>query len=96
MADNCEVRIVIRPPQHAGDKGYIGAGSSYDPRPGEDWRRGNDLADGPANMATLCRVMNDIAALLEGYRNAYERDSTQVLVTQPVEAQAHPQSSGNH
>lgn len=96
MTDNCEVRIVIRPPAHHGDKGYIGAGSSYDPLPGETHRRGNDLADGPANMATLCRIMNDIAALLDGYRNAYERDNTPVASDLPVQAAQQPQPSRSH
>ena len=93
MADSCEVRIVIRPPAHPGDQGYIGAGSSYDPLPGETHRRGNDLADGPANMATLCRIMNDIAALVEGYRSAHERDNTPVA--SDLAAQQ-PQPSRSH
>lgn len=47
-------------------------------------------------MATLCRIMNDIAALLEGYRNAYERDNTPVATGLPVEAAQQPQSSRSH
>ena len=96
MADNCEVQITIRPPVHPGDKGFIAATSSYDPLPGEEHRRGSDLADGPANMATLCRVMDNIAALLEGYRSAYERDSAQALAKLPERASPQQPQSRSH
>lgn len=96
MTDNCEVHITIRPPSHPDDRGFIAATSSYDPRPGETWRRGNDLADGPANMATLCRIMSNVAALLEGYRNAHERDNAPVASDLPVEAAQRPQPNRSH
>lgn len=45
------------------ESGYLGCVSSCrKPRAGEDWRRGNDLADGPFNMETWNRIMHDIVA----------------------------------
>ena len=73
---NCEIRVVLRPPEDPTYKGYLGATISYDPLPGEGWRRGNDLSDGPANQGTLDRIMDDIAAVMAGYRNSFEQDHT--------------------
>lgn len=45
------------------DQGYIGCGvSSRKARPGEDWKRGNDLPDGPFNTETLEQIKNGIIA----------------------------------
>ena len=41
--------------------GYLGAVSrSRKPRAGEDWTRGNDLADGPLSEDTWDHIKNDI------------------------------------
>ena len=69
-----EIRLMLRMPKGLDEKGYLGASTSYAPRPGEDWRRGNDLSDGPADLTTFTRIMADIAAVMAGHRNAYERD----------------------
>jgi hypothetical protein len=71
---NCEIRIVFRVPTPEKPDGYLGATSSYDPLPEEDWRRGNDLADGPANENTVIAIFEDVRAVMEGWRKAYERD----------------------
>lgn len=40
---------------------YLGAQvMSRKPRAGEDWNRGNDLADGPYNRGTWTKIKNDI------------------------------------
>jgi len=40
---------------------YLGCQvSSRKPRPGEDWNRGNDLADGKFNEETWNRILRDI------------------------------------
>jgi len=45
------------------DKGYLGCVvSTRKPRAGEDWTRGNDLADGPFEKETWERIKNDIIA----------------------------------
>jgi len=36
--------------------------NSRKPRPGEDWHRGNDLADGKLNYETWNRILRDIIA----------------------------------
>lgn len=65
--DDIVVTIRLRP-------GYAGATVLYPPRPGEDWRRGRDLADGPLSEATIARIHQDVLAVAEGYGNAWERD----------------------
>ncbi|KKN07040.1 hypothetical protein LCGC14_1071190 [marine sediment metagenome] len=41
--------------------GYLGAmGSSRKPRAGEDWTRGNDLADGDFSQETWIEILGDI------------------------------------
>jgi hypothetical protein len=50
------------------DKGYIGAGTTYPPRDGEDWERGNDLADGDLSEGTFARISRDIRDVVEGKR----------------------------
>lgn len=41
--------------------GYLGCiGSSRKPRAGEDWTRGNDLADGDFSKETWNRILGDI------------------------------------
>jgi len=43
--------------------GYLGCGvSTRKPRPGEDWARGNDLADGEFSEGTWLRILKDIVA----------------------------------
>ena len=45
------------------DKGYLGCTvSTRKPRAGEDWTRGNDLADGPFTKETWQKIKNDIVA----------------------------------
>jgi hypothetical protein len=45
------------------DEGYLGCVSSTrKPRAGEDWTRGNDLADGHLNKETWDKIKNDIIA----------------------------------
>ncbi len=42
---------------------YLGCGvSCRKPRPGEDWTRGSDLADGKLNEETWNRILRDIIA----------------------------------
>ena len=67
-----DVRINIRIHRPSDDRpnGYIGASSSYPP----DWSTGNDLADGPITDETMEHIVDDIRAVIDGHRNAYERD----------------------
>lgn len=45
------------------DDGYLGCTASVrKPRAGEDWNRGNDLADGPFNKKTWEKIKGDIIA----------------------------------
>lgn len=45
------------------DEGYLGCTvSTRKPRAGEDWTRGNDLADGPFTKETWQEIKNDIIA----------------------------------
>jgi hypothetical protein len=71
-----DCRIVVRftAPTPERPTGYLCASTSYPPLPGEDWERGNDLADGPANEATVLAIAEDIRAVVEGYLKAYDRD----------------------
>jgi len=47
----------------ATDTGYLGCVvSSRKPRPGEDWTRGSDLADGKLNEETWNLILRDIVA----------------------------------
>lgn len=42
-------------------KGYLGAmGGTRKPRAGEDWTRGNDLADGEFSEQTWIKILHDI------------------------------------
>jgi len=56
---------------------YLGAmASSSKPRVGEDWTRGNDLADGPFNHDTWVKILSDIVSyelvnLAPGVKNAF-------------------------
>jgi hypothetical protein len=44
-----------------GKKNYLGCqATSRKERPGESWKRGNDLADGPLNKDTWTRILSDI------------------------------------
>ncbi len=45
------------------DDGYLGCGvSCREPREGEDWTRGRDLADGPFTHETWEKIVHDIIA----------------------------------
>lgn len=45
----------------ATEDGYLGAiANSRQPRAGEDWTRGNDLADGEFSKETWVNILNDI------------------------------------
>ena len=66
---DCEITIQIRAPRTSDDQGYMGAGTTY-PSGG-----GNDLADGPLTVSTFARIINDIAAVMEGHTKAYDRDN---------------------
>ena len=47
----------------ATDSGYLGCVvSARKPRPGDDWTRGNDLADGKLDEETWNRILRDIVA----------------------------------
>jgi len=54
------IQVIFRPPGSKGDRGYIGAGLSCGPLPGETHERHSDLADGNFDQATLGRVLRDI------------------------------------
>ena len=45
---------------------YIGATVSYDPLPGEQHRRGNDLSDGKWTDETMAQIWAEVRALYEG------------------------------
>jgi hypothetical protein len=50
-------------PNNRMDKGYLGCiSTSRKPRAGEDWHRGNDLADGPFCFETWHKILRDIVA----------------------------------
>ena len=70
-----EVRIIVKPPSQELPLGYIGASATYDAHPGETWRRGNDLADGPISDETLARILDDIKAVAAGFMNSFARDN---------------------
>ena len=70
--ENVEIKIIMR--RRPDGSVYVGAGTTYDPREKEDWRRGNDLADGTLSQETLKRIFADISAVSRGYRNAYEEE----------------------
>ncbi|MEG9884048.1 MAG: hypothetical protein V6Z86_05440 [Hyphomicrobiales bacterium] len=72
MAD-FEIKILVHKKTEERPDGYVSAGVSYAPLPGEDWRRGNDLADGPCDKETLERIKEDIDAVFGGYRNRHDR-----------------------
>lgn len=67
MSKEMKINIVMRRPEN-GERGYIGANTSYPPRKGEDWSRGNDLADGEFSDETLERIFEDIRAVYRGDR----------------------------
>jgi hypothetical protein len=63
--ENNIYHISARPPnsENRGDKGYLGCiSTSRKPRAGEDWHRGNDLADGPFGFETWHKILRDIVA----------------------------------
>ena len=53
--------ISVREPTLDKEDGYLGCITSCrKPRAGEDWTRGNDLADGPLTEETWLRILSDI------------------------------------
>lgn len=73
-SDHCiRITISLRPPEN-GDSGYVGAQSSHPPAPGEDWRRGRDLSDGPATSETLAKIVRDIEAIMAGFAKSSDMD----------------------
>ncbi len=53
--------IIAYPPNNEDYKGYLGCmGGSRKPRTGEDWSRGNDLADGKFSKETWIEILSDI------------------------------------
>ncbi len=61
----------------SGDNGYLGCASSVrKSRAGEDWLRGNDLADGSYSERTWQRIKNNIIAyeLVKVVRNSSDID----------------------
>ncbi len=60
FTENNAYSIVARPPK-GDDKGYLGCiADSRTPRAGEDWTRGNDLADGKFTEETWIEILYDI------------------------------------
>lgn len=62
-AHDARVSITIVLPTADNPLGYLGAAVLYPPRPGEDWERGRDLADGPCSDATIQRIADDLRQL---------------------------------
>jgi hypothetical protein len=62
------IRITMRRPSDTKPDGYLGAQSSYDPLPGEDWRRGNDLPDGSWSEETVDRIAEALKQIVRGER----------------------------
>lgn len=69
FVDKVDVTVTIRfrKPKE-GDKGYISACTTYPKQKGEDWNRGNDLADGKYNEGTVERIIKDIRGIFDGTR----------------------------
>lgn len=58
-----EYRIKYRTPTPGITDGYLGCDAvSRTPRAGEDWRRGNDLHDGPFTLDTWRRILANIVS----------------------------------
>lgn len=57
------VTIRIVRPSATDPHGYVGAGVSFPPRPGETWERGRDLADGQCSAETIERIAADLRSL---------------------------------
>ena len=70
----CHISIDFCPPTSERPVGYLGAIAYYDSLPGEYDQRAADLVDGPANEKTLLEITDDIRAVMEGFRKAYDRD----------------------
>lgn len=79
--DHVRITIVVRRPEN-GNGGYIGATYDRDPLPGEDWRRGGDLADGKHNSETVERIIRDINRMIE-LDSKYEPDDPEIQVNLP-------------
>ena len=64
-----------------GYDGYLGCiASARKPRVGEDWTRGNDLADGPYSIGTWRKIVNGIVA--------YELSKLEISVQLPADEEA--------
>lgn len=70
------ITIRIKRPTPEKTVGYIGAACSHPFLPGESWRRGRDLADGPCTEETLLRIVEDVRAVMEGFPSAFARDGS--------------------
>lgn len=66
---NGYVKIEIVRPTAERPNGYLGAQSSYDPMPGEDHRRGNDLPDGGFTEETIDRICAALKEIVRGQRS---------------------------
>lgn len=75
LLNSYQIKAVSR---EADDSDYLGCTmSARRARPGEDWTRGNDLADGPLTRSTLMRIYEDIIACEISSFCAECRDSAQ-------------------
>jgi len=52
------------------DTGYISAYTMFPKEDGEDWNRGNDLADGPYKKETLDRIIRDLGTVFDQHKPA--------------------------
>jgi len=67
----------LKNPKTFSDDGYLGCISdTRKPRAGEDWNRGNDLADGGYNEETWQKIKDDILAyeLVKAVRNSPDKE----------------------
>ena len=62
VIDNWNEYVLDAIPRSADERrGYLGAVyTKREPYPGEDWRRGNDLSDGPFALTVWARILMDI------------------------------------
>ena len=63
----CTVYISLQSPTAKRPQGYIGATIDYPAQPGENWRRGRDLPDGPWGPQTLNAIVKAIKAKMKEF-----------------------------
>ena len=68
LSHHADVKVTIYFRKPRKDSGHISAYTTYPTRPGENWHRGNDLADGGYNKTTLDQVFRDIREVYEEKR----------------------------